>query len=708
MSAPTPSSTFLPIIPYSSSEPYTGHPTAGPDPYFPAAIVEIQNAPLDPPILVFDTNLFLLSAIAFFTLCKLPRLIARLRTPSEWLNGNLMFSVNPKSSKTRVVRMQSHRSTKSKGGASSHGHHRQQSHRQQGTDDSHTLVAHGQFPVQRLNENNRPVVPHYPPHIPAWPRIFRFSQKWLTMRLDPGLSVGQIIVMIAWFCVLLYPSFFQSSPFTDPVRTGWVAISQFPFVFAFSAKNGILGLALGCGYEKLNAMHRYVGRVVVVATNIHAIGYFYKWSLQGIFMRMLARKITTWGLIGLLFLDLLFLFSLPWWRNRAYNVFLTTHILSFVLVLPAVYIHMPRTLPYVLTCAGICGIDYVCRFLKTRIQVARIRALPDLAATRIEIRGLNSGWRAGQHVRIRVLSTEVTGKFGWLEVHPFTIASVGNGSHEGMVLICKKTGTWTKGLYNYASGKNANGTAPPPSHRLEQGRKHGLERKVKVMIEGPYGGPGHTIFSSFSAAVFVCGGSGITFALGVIQDLVQKDRDAKSRIKCLELIWVLPDPSAITSVIPSLLALIEESAFTPFNVSIYYTRAIPHASFSSRTQPATQQQHIKGPSLTTPIPSPSHSPLTPTTTPAAPPFNPLTFHPHPQLSLQPGRPNLLESFNNLISKTVRYDAEKGDKDKQEEPNMGVVVGVCGPGELGDEVVRVVGELDRERVGRVGGVEVVEE
>ena len=56
------------------------------------------------------------------------------------------------------------------------------------------------------------------------------------------------------------------------------------------------------------------------------------------------------------------------------------------------------------------------------------------------------------------------------------------------------------------------------------------------------GGPGHRVFSSFSAAVVVAGGTGITFALSVIQDLIQKDLKAESRVKVLDLIWVIQDP----------------------------------------------------------------------------------------------------------------------------------------------------------------------
>lgn len=50
------------------------------------------------------------------------------------------------------------------------------------------------------------------------------------------------------------------------------------------------------------------------------------------------------------------------------------------------------------------------------------------------------------------------------------------------------------------------------------------------------------MFASFSCALLVAGGSGITFALGIVQDLIQKDLEGKSRIKVIELVWAVQDP----------------------------------------------------------------------------------------------------------------------------------------------------------------------
>jgi ferric-chelate reductase len=132
---------------------------------------------------------------------------------------------------------------------------------------------------------------------------------------------------------------------------------------------------------------------------------------------------------------------------------------------------MSSTLPYVLACFGLYGFDYLVRIIKTRISRAFIRPLPELNSTRIEVPRINAGWHAGQHVRIRVMSAGM-GWWGWTEVHPFTIASVAKGQ-EGLVLLCKKSGSWTSKLYQMAkAGGYVDGE---------------IGREVRVMIEGPYG-----------------------------------------------------------------------------------------------------------------------------------------------------------------------------------------------------------------------------
>mgnify|MGYP001201193653 CR=1 FL=1 len=188
--------------------------------------------------------------------------------------------------------------------------------------------------------------------------------------------------------------------------------------------------------------------------------------------------------------------------------------------------HRPHLQPYIIVAIVIYGVDKAMSLVKTRFTTARISNLDQLKMAYIEIPGLNRGWRAGQHVRLRVLSSGM-GVLGWAESHPFTIASAG-GAHEGLVLLCKQAGDWTEKLVAL-------------SKQVGQLEKNGVGT-VKVCVDGPYGGPSRMVFSSFSGAVIVVGGSGITFGLSVVEELLMKDLRGESRIKYLELIWVVPDP----------------------------------------------------------------------------------------------------------------------------------------------------------------------
>jgi ferric-chelate reductase len=190
----------------------------------------------------------------------------------------------------------------------------------------------------------------------------------------------------------------------------------------------------------------------------------YEYTLDGTFIENLKKPSNAWGWAALVCTDVIVLFSTSFWRKNAYNIFFSTHVISFFILLPAVrhvlsplttsvnasahtqiYRHKSITIPYIIAAAGIYGLDHFIRLFKTRVRNARIMPLPELGMTRIEIPRLNAGWRAGQHVRIRVLSSGM-GWYGWAEAHPFTIASKSHGE-DGLVLMCKKAGRWTSNLY---------------------------------------------------------------------------------------------------------------------------------------------------------------------------------------------------------------------------------------------------------------------
>ena len=82
---------------------------------------------------------------------------------------------------------------------------------------------------------------------------------------------------------------------------------------------------------------------------------------------------------------------------------------NIIQVATQTYLHKPPMPPYIFTCVALYAFDHLCRLIKSRLAIARIRPLPELDLTRVEIPTINAGWRAGQHVRLRVVSA----KMGW-------------------------------------------------------------------------------------------------------------------------------------------------------------------------------------------------------------------------------------------------------------------------------------------------------
>lgn len=253
--------------------------------------------------------------------------------------------------------------------------------------------------------------------------------------------------------------------------------------------------------------HRNVGRLVALAANIHAIGYseyyfdvacatqsesriVYKWVMQGTWTEKTKLTFVRWGLVALVSIDILFFFALGLIRQRYYNFFYISHSIALVVLLVAVSfpvvsshcatkvsaqicLHQSFAIPYVIIAAAFYGVDHILRILKSRTPYAYLQPIPDLGTTLVRIPTLNAGWRAGQFVRLRIISRSM-GLYGWAEAHPYTIANAcEGGGADGMVFMVKKTGGWTRKLYDIAF-------APTESEARSEAR-------VRVIVEGPYG-----------------------------------------------------------------------------------------------------------------------------------------------------------------------------------------------------------------------------
>lgn len=93
-------------------------------------------------------------------------------------------------------------------------------------------------------------------------------------------TVGRTILVLLNVAVLLVLCFYglnltdQFSKESVGFRCGVVTLGQLPLIFLLSGKNNIIGFLTGFSYERLNWLHRWAARCMLLTATIH-MGYFF-------------------------------------------------------------------------------------------------------------------------------------------------------------------------------------------------------------------------------------------------------------------------------------------------------------------------------------------------------------------------------------------------------------------------------------------------
>lgn len=83
-------------------------------------------------------------------------------------------------------------------------------------------------------------------------------------------------------------------------------------------------------------------------------------------------------------------------------------------------------------------------------------------------------------------------------------------------------------------------------------------------------------------------------------------------------------------------------------------------------------------------------------------------HLPPQLTVAPGRPRITSVVDSAIDHACKLFTSSGREHHASDKLSGLLVGVCGPSGLGEEVRKAVTLIEGSRFRKVGGIEVVEE
>ncbi|WOO82515.1 Ferric reductase transmembrane component 3 [Vanrija pseudolonga] len=342
---------------------------------------------------------------------------------------------------------------------------------------------------------------------------------------------------------------------------GMVAFAQMPFIVGLASKNNVLSALTGISYEKFNYLHRAAGRVCVLTTALHT----FAWVKKGLGTHGPGNEVFTTGVIAAVGLLMMFLTSFQPIRQLLYEFFLLCHIAFGLMFIIAAYYHWPPFSYWVWPCFIIWGLDrfaslarmvvinkaWLLPFASRRAEHSACKVeLVDPNVVRITVNRPILRWIPGQHAYVtmpQVASLRY-------EQHPFTLATIPDESGDAVFIVRAQTG-FTRRLVNSLTAD--------------------VTTDLNAYIEGPYGTT-HRM-NHFDSVLLVAGGTGITFALSHLLDIIKHGREGKSAVGQVHLVWNVRQGANVAWIAPYVNAALEKgSGNTRVVISVYITRS--HAS----------------------------------------------------------------------------------------------------------------------------------
>ncbi|KAF9565746.1 hypothetical protein CPC08DRAFT_157968 [Agrocybe pediades] len=384
-----------------------------------------------------------------------------------------------------------------------------------------------------------------------------------------GLNAGQILLMVGYAITILLCMVLEAPLMSNSNRPGFIAIAQLPIIFLFATKNSIVSLILGPGngYEKLNFVHRWSGRAMFLGSVLHGslwIRNNLQYDLPILGHQKETSGIAAFGLLGVIILS-----SLKPVRHYFYEVFYYVHMIAFIAFFVTLCYHTIYASPWIFPPLAFYGLDLFLRLFRHRIKDAVLVPVGN-QMTLVHVPHSTQGWIAGQHVKLRVF---FSGRV--FESHPLTILSAPpdisciTSFPQGLSFGVRACGDWSNALNKYAldalsepiaeecdANETGIATASEPLNEVP----------IQVMIDGPYGGCSLDL-GNYENTFLIAGGSGITFTLGLLDDIVgrcvRKGRQNGERTKKIEFIWCVRSFDIATLAV--------QSSATDYPVQVHMT-----------------------------------------------------------------------------------------------------------------------------------------
>lgn len=348
-------------------------------------------------------------------------------------------------------------------------------------------------------------------------------------------------------------------------RSGMLAtVNIIPLVILAGRNNPLIPL-LQISFDTYNLIHRWMGRIVVLESVIHTVAWAYVehaatgWS--GIETKIWTDAFIGWGTVGTVALLIILLTSPSALRHAFYETFLNVHIISAFFAIIGILVHCERAKlsqrPYIWAAfilwiverlARVARIVY-CNMSRRSWTHASIEPL-SADACRVTVH-LPSYMdiQPGTHAYLRFARIRP-----W-ESHPFSIAWVDHISNSPSAPMSEKDlesqGPQRIDKPNTTTDVSFIIQAQTGMTRRLFDKASVSGRKVlplKAALEGPYAG--HHSLDSYGHVVLFAGSSGITHQIPYLRHLIQGFTNGTVATRRIVLVWVIRDAEQLEWVRP--------------------------------------------------------------------------------------------------------------------------------------------------------------
>ena len=369
-------------------------------------------------------------------------------------------------------------------------------------------------------------------------------------------------------------------PWAD--RVGVLAYALTPFSVMLSSRESLLSLLTGIPYQHFNFLHRWLGYIMLLQGSLHTIGWYivemrlYQPQPQT-GLEWIAQKYMIWGVVAMFLLTVIFVLSTPWAiRRTGYEFFRKSHYVVAISYIGACWGHWPRLDCYLIASLVLWLVDRGVRLARTglihynyltgssmgfRSASAAITYFPDAKngdVVRLDFTHPQTPWDVGAHFYLCFPEVSI-----W-QAHPFTPCSLPGDSSKGQMhsyILRAKKGA-TKVLADLAATKTV-------ARNSEDMAAASNLPTTPVVVAGPYGGSIMSHLRPDTNVLCVAGGTGVTFVLPVLLQLVQNTMRSDKKI---ELIWVVRRSGDMAWIKAELDVLRQAEASHGLVVRIFVTR----------------------------------------------------------------------------------------------------------------------------------------